>query len=336
MNNDFSSSFAGLTELASEKVGGKVLLASDDFFAEKENLIKAEKPVFIHDKYTDRGKWMDGWESRRKRVAGFDWCILKLGIAGFIKGVDIDTSFFIGNYPPYASLEACFIEGNPSNEDLLNANWVEILSKSSLNPGTQNLFSCTNTDKAWTHLKLNIFPDGGVARLRVYGDVLKKIPNDGSLFELSALVNGAKVIVCNDMFFGNKDNMIAPGRAKNMGDGWETRRKRIIEGPDWSIIKLANKGSIKELLIDTNHFKGNYPDSCSVEGIYAPDLQDIDFFNPHKLEWTEILPKSKLEGHKEHKFTDLKNTNKVFTHLKLNIFPDGGISRFRAFGNAQL
>jgi len=335
-NNILSSSFAGLTELAGEKVGGKVLLASDDFFAEKENLIKFEKPIFIPDKYTDRGKWMDGWESRRKRVPGFDWCILKLGINGFIKGFDIDTSFFIGNYPPYASIEACFVEEEISNDDLSNLNWVEILQKSSLNPGSQNLFSCNIQDKPWTHLKLNIFPDGGIARLRVYGDVLKQIPKDNSLFELSALVNGGKVIVCNDMFFGNKDNMIGPGRAKNMGDGWETRRKRIIEGPDWSIVKLATKGTIKELLIDTNHFKGNYPDSCWVEGIYAPDLEDIEFFNPHKLEWIEILPKTKLEADKEHKFTDLKNTDKVFTHLKLNIFPDGGISRFRAFGTVQL
>jgi len=310
-------------------------LASDDFFGEKENLIKYEKPIFITDKYTDKGKWMDGWESRRKRMPGFDWCIIKLGISFFVKGVDIDTSFFVGNYPPYASLEACFIEGEVNNEDLISANWVEILPKSSLNPGSQNLFSCKNTDKQCTHLKLNIYPDVGVARLRVYGDVFKKIPNDDSLFELSALVNGARVIVCNDMFFGNKDNIIFPGKAKNMGDGWKTRRKRIIDDPDWAIIKLATKGLIKELLIDTNHFKGNYPDYFWVEGIYAPDLDDIDFFNQHKLKWTEILPKSKLEANKEHKFTNLKNTDKLFTHLKLNIFPDGGISRFRAFGNVS-
>lgn len=173
-NSTFTSSFAGLTELASEKVGGKVLLASDDFFAEKENLIKVEKPIFIPDKYTDKGKWMDGWESRRKRVQGFDWCILKLGISGFVKGVDIDTSFFIGNYPPYASIEACFFEDDVTNKELLGANWTEILPKSSLNPGSQNLFSCYQQDKPWSHLKLNIFPDGGVARLRVYGEVLKK------------------------------------------------------------------------------------------------------------------------------------------------------------------
>ncbi|MFN8673313.1 MAG: allantoicase [Candidatus Sericytochromatia bacterium] len=327
-----SAAFAGLVELAGEKVGGKALLASDEFFAEKENLLKSGRGIFIPDKYTENGKWMDGWESRRKRVPGYDWCILKLGITGFIKGVDIDTNHFLGNHPPYASIDACYLESEPKTDDLQNLNWVEILPKSPLNPGSQNLFATNGSDKPYNYLRLNIFPDGGVARLKVYGNVYKdwdKFKSD-EMIDLAGLVNGGRVILANDMFFGSKDNMINPNRAENMGDGWETKRKRIQTHPDWAIVKLAKAGSIKKVLVDTNHFKGNYPDHFWLEGCYEPNLADSELTNS-SIEWTEILPKTKLSAHTEHFYDELK-TDKTFTHVRINIFPDGGISRLRLFG----
>lgn len=338
--NTLTASFAGLVDLAAEKIGGQALYANDDFFAEKENLLKAGRGVFIVDKYTDRGKWMDGWESRRKRVPGYDYCIIKLGVSGFIKGVDIDTNHFLGNHPPYASLDACDIEGDISVEDLNSdkTQWTEILSKSPLNPGSQNLFATVHSDKKWTHLRLNIYPDGGVARLKVYGNIYKdwsKVDSE-NLIDLAALVNGGRVVLCNDMFFGSKDNMIGPGRAPNMGDGWETKRKRILLGFDWSIIKLAVPGEIKEILVDTNHFKGNYPDTCLVEGSYLPEVDDSSLTDP-SIQWTEILPQVKLEASKEHHYkAELKETNTTFTHARIKIFPDGGISRLRLFGLPKL
>jgi len=330
-NNLGTAAFAGLVELAAEKVGGKTLLTNDDFFAEKENLLKAGRGVFIPDKYTERGKWMDGWESRRKRVPGHDWCIIRLGIPGFIKGVDIDTNHFLGNHPPYASLDACFLEKEPENLETIE--WQEILAKSPLNPGSQNLFAVINEGKPWTHLRLNIYPDGGVARLRVYGDVYKNWEHytSGEMIDLAALVNGGRVVLCNDMFFGSKDNMIGPGRALNMGDGWETKRKRILPGFDWAIVKLATPGKISQILVDTNHFKGNFPDSCSIEGSYIPHVEDSQLTDP-SIEWQEILPQTKLAADKEHLFSDEITSQEVFSHVRIKIYPDGGISRLRLFG----
>ena len=327
---NFASVFAGLTDLASEKNGGKAIAASDEFFAGKENLLKEGRGIFIPGKFTDNGKWMDGWESRRKRVPGYDWCIIKLGAKGMIKGLDIDTNHFLGNHPPYASVEACILnEGQKFNQDKII--WTEILQKSPLNPGSQNLFAVIDSG-IYNHVRLNIYPDGGVARFRVYGDVVpdwKNVPDE--LTDLAALMNGGKVLVCNDMFFGSKDNLISPGRSSNMGDGWETKRKRI-PGYDWTIIKLACAGEIKKIIVDTNFFKGNYPDRCSVEGCFAPEAAD-DAITSEEIAWKEILPQTKLNGHIENTFENEITKAGTVTHVRLNIFPDGGVSRLRLFGN---
>lgn len=348
-----SPAFTTLIDLASEKLGGKALACSDDFFAEKENLLKAGRGIFIADKYTDRGKWMDGWESRRKRTPGHDWCIIKLGASGIIRGLDIDTNHFLGNHPPFASVEACNMEGDPASEILQTekAGWVEILPKSPLNPGSQNFFEISS-DKIWTHLRLNIYPDGGVARLKVYGEVYKNwgTVKQNELVDLAAAVNGAKSVLCNDMFFSHMDNLIMPGRGANMGDGWETKRNRTPNNRDWVIVKLAHKGDIKKILVDTCHFKGNYPDTCSIEGVYLSEA-DINLFplekacpepveggvrginlNSPDLKWTEIIPKMKLQADHEHFFESQISNAGPFTHIRLNIFPDGGISRLRLFG----
>ncbi len=336
-----SPAYTKLTDLAAERFGGKALVCSDDFFAEKENLLKPGRGIFIDGKYTDRGKWMDGWESRRKRTAGHDWCIIKLGTSGIIRGLDIDTNFFLGNHPPFASVEACSIIGAPTAKSLQSAKtkWTEILPKSPLQPGSQNFFEIPS-EKIWTHLRLNIFPDGGVARLKVYGEVYKNwsLVKPHELVDLAAAVNGAQSVLCNDMFFSHMDNLIMPGRGVNMGDGWETKRNRTPGNRDWVIVKLAHKGEIKKILVDTSHFKGNYPDTCSIEGINLSDLLlpekgagAIDL-NSSDLKWTEILPAVKLQADFEHFFENQITDRGHFTHIRLNIFPDGGISRLRLFG----
>ncbi len=334
INQTAHPKFTSLIDLASEKIGGKALICSDDFFAEKENLLKSGRGIFIADKYTDRGKWMDGWESRRKRTPGYDWCIIKLGASGIIKGLDIDTNYFLGNHPPHASVEVVNLDGNPSDEVLQSAEtkWVELLPKAPINPGSQNLFEINN-DQIWTHLRLNIYPDGGVARLKVYGEVYKNwnLIKKDEVTDLAAAVNGAKSIICNDMFFSHMDNLIMPGRGINMGDGWETKRNRTPNNRDWVIVKLAHIGKIRKILIDTCHFKGNYPDTCSLEGVNTLNV-NVDM-NSADLKWTEILPKQKLQADYEHYFENEIINQGPFTHVRLTIFPDGGISRMRLFGN---
>jgi allantoicase len=324
------AAFINLIDLAAEKLGGRALLCSDDFFAEKENLLKPGRGIFIPDKYTDRGKWMDGWESRRKRVPGHDWCIIQLATPGVIHGVDIDTNHFLGNHPPFASIDA--FNDSTSPTELENANWVEILPKSALQPGSQNLFEIGDKN-IYTHIRLNIYPDGGVARLKVYGEVYKdwsSLAKD-ELVDLAAAVNGGKAILCNDMFFSHMDNLIMPGRGVNMGDGWETKRNRTPNNRDWVVVRLAHKGVIEKILIDTCHFKGNYPDSCSLEGC-SISLSEEDKLKDGKAEWKIILPQSKLQADHEHFFEKEISCSESFTHVRLNIFPDGGISRMRLWG----
>lgn len=328
-----AAAFTGTIDLAAERVGGKVLYANDEFFAEKENLIKPGRGVFIADKYTDRGKWMDGWETRRKRVPGHDWCVLKLGVPGVIRGVDIDTNHFLGNNPAYASLDALALESDPSEAELVKGDlpWTEILSRVALKPGSQNIFAVASTDR-WTHLRLNIFPDGGVARFRVHGESApdwSKV-GDNDVIDLAAIERGGKVPACSDMFFGNKDNMISPGRAPNMGDGWETRRRRG-PGHDWAIVKLGHAGMLKQIEVDTNHFKGNYPDRCWFDACYAPDAE-IDVLNWNQFEWSPVLAETKLKADHRHYFEKEILNNGPWTHVRISIAPDGGVSRLRLNG----
>lgn len=321
--------FTQLTDLAAERLGGKVLFATDDFFAEKENLIKPGRGVFIADKYTDRGKWMDGWESRRKRTPGHDWAIVKLATTGRILGVDIDTNFFLGNHPPHASIEACLLPEGAEPGDWDSVNWTEILPKSHLDAGSQNFYGIDN-QSIYSHLRLHIYPDGGVARFRVYGEVFKRWEevSPTETVDLAAAINGGKAIACNDMFFSAMGNLIMPGRGVNMGDGWETKRNRTPNNRDWVVLKLAIPGHIDKFEVDTAHFKGNYPDRCSIEACYSPNsdavLQD-------QVAWNILLPESKLQADHIHWFESADNQS-VFTHVRLNIFPDGGVSRLRVWG----
>ena len=326
--------FTELVDLAAEKLGGAVLYANDDFFAPKENLLKAATPIFIEDKYTDLGKWMDGWESRRRRTPGFDWCLIRLGLPGIIRGVVVDTSFFRGNYPEHCSLEACALDGLPTTEELLGESiqWTQILPQLPLSGDTKNPFAIESGQR-FTHLRLKIYPDGGVARLRVYGEVVPdwdRIQRLGGDVDLAAVENGGMVLACSDMFFGHRHNLIMPGRAANMSDGWETKRRRG-PGHDWTIIKLGRRGHIRRLEVDTAWFKGNFPESCALEATNAGDLSEDKLTDLSQV-WQSILPRTKLQAHTRHFFeSELLDAGTV-SHLRFNIFPDGGVSRLRAFG----
>jgi allantoicase len=325
--------FAQLTDLAAERLGGKVLFATDDFFAEKENLIKPTRGVFITDKYTDRGKWMDGWESRRKRTPGHDWAVLQLATPGKIVGFDIDTNFFLGNHPPHASVEAVYMNDADPVRNWDDIEWKEILPKSHLDAGSQNFYE-SKSDEIYTHIRLHIYPDGGVARLRVYGEVFKNWNTvaDDEEIDLVAAINGGKAIACNDMFFSAMGNLIMPGRGVNMGDGWETKRNRTPDNRDWVILKLATAGTIEKVLVDTCHFKGNYPDRCSIDTCFTN--KDEDVLNG-VADWKILLSQQRLAADNEHLFVKEINDVGVVTHVRLNIFPDGGISRLRLFGKKK-
>ena len=325
--------FTELIDLASEKVGGAVLVASDDFFAPKENLLKPSEPIFIEKKFTDRGKWMDGWESRRRRTPGFDWCIIRLGLPGIVRGVVVDTSYFRGNYPEHCSLEGATFQGLPSEANLLDeaVQWVPLLPQVALTGDTRNQFPI-EYDERLTHLRFNIFPDGGVARLRVYGEVMpdwERLKRAGQI-DLAAAENGGLVLSCSDMFFGHRHNLIMPGRAENMSDGWETKRRRG-PGHDWAIIKLARPGHIQAIEVDTSHFKGNFPESCSVEAVSTSATENRNLTDP-STRWTNVLPRTKLQAHTRHYFDQELNGAGVVSHLRFNIFPDGGVSRLRVYG----
>lgn len=316
-----------LPDLALETMGGAVLLANDEFFAEKENLLKADAPIWKEGVYTDRGKWMDGWETRRRREAGYDWCVVRLGLPGVIRGIVVDTAFFRGNFPESCSIEACEIDINLDERALASAAWTSIVPKSKLQGDSRNLFEIS-VGQRFTHVRLNIFPDGGVARLRVHGDVVpdwRRLRRHGGVIDLAALENGAKVTSCSDMFFGSRHNLVRPGRAVNMSDGWETKRRRG-PGHDWAIVKLGAPGMIDRIEIDTTHFKGNAPGRVTLEAAYAPKVDA-----PEAGEWRPVLA-SPTQPHTVHHYeTELRRVG-VVSHVRLAVYPDGGISRLRVFG----
>ncbi len=324
------SDFTELIDLAAERLGGAVLAANDEFFAPKENLLKAAAPVWMEGKYTSVGKWMDGWETRRRREPGHDWCLIRLGLPGVPRGVIVDTAHFKGNFPEACSLEACAVEGYPTPDELFaeSNKWDVILPRTRLQGDSPNLFQIDRNAGRVTHLLFRIYPDGGVARLRVYGDVVpdwERLERRRSEVDLAGAENGGLVLSCSDMFFGNRHNLLWPAPPTGMHDGWETRRRRG-EGHDWAIVKLGARGSIHRLEIDTSFFKGNAPGSAWVEGADRHRLPEES-----STAWWEILPRTPLHPHTVHRFDEVADVGPV-THLRLNIHPDGGVARLRAFG----
>lgn len=327
--------FSELIDLASERLGAAALYANDEFFAPKENLLKASAPVFLEGKYTDLGKWMDGWESRRKRAAVLDdlsdFCIIRLGYPGIIRGVIVDTSFFRGNFPSHCSIEACVSDGYHPVSELLSTHWDQILPKTALQGDSQNSFVIEYPHRV-THLRLTIYPDGGVARLRVFGEVIpdwERLLKRRSEIDLAAVENGGTVIAASDMFYGHRHNLIMPGNAVDMSDGWETKRRRG-PGHDWCIIRLGTAASeITRVEVDTSWFKGNFPESCSIEVCDAAGESVPDFA---AVEWKELLSRTPLLAHTRHCFEDEVVKAGRATYARLNIFRDGGVSRLRLFG----
>jgi len=329
-----TAAFVDLVDLASERLGSAVVAANDEFFAPKENLIKPAAAVWREGEYTERGKWMDGWETRRRRDAGdHDWCIVRLGARGTIRGVDVDTSFFKGNYPEACALDVCDVAGLPSLDDLLRAAWREVLPPARLSGASHNLIALERVPPA-TYLRVRIFPDGGVARLRAYGEVAAdwdRLRRQGDV-DLAAAAHGGVVVACSDMFFGSRHNLIMPGDATHMGDGWETKRRRA-PGNEWTIVRLAAAGTIRRVQIDTRHFKGNAPGACSLESVRLDSTDgSAQGLAIENAPWQELLPRTALQAHAQHEFEHELRAVGDATHVRFNIFPDGGVGRLRLFG----
>ena len=315
-----------LINLASPKLGSLGVKANDEFFAPLKRMLLDNEPIFIPDKYDDHGKWMDGWETKRRRVPGNDWCLIKLGSPGIIKEIDVNTKFFTGNYPPKTSIEGIYSESEPDIDD---KKWLTILEKVDLDGDKINKFVVKKKNIVnW--IKVNIYPDGGIARLRLWGDVYQNWDNfdNNKIIEISALKNCGKIISYNNAHYGDVSALLSEGRGKNMGDGWETRRRRE-PGNDWIIIELGKKARLEEVEVDTAFFKGNFPESCSVEGFNAyGNIKNIE-----NLDWTPIISKTALKADTIHKIKiENKYKQTIFSHVRLNIFPDGGVSRFRVYG----
>ena len=318
----------GLIDLAQPRLGTKVIYKTDDFFASANRIISPTEPVFKVGVFDKHGKWMDGWESRRKRTAGHDYIIIKLGKPGTIKKVDVDTSHFNGNQPAMIS-----IEGANSNSNKINQlKWQPLLSKKKTKANSHHYFT-VNSDKVFTHIKFNIFPDGGVARLRLYGSIAKSSKLKNKKINLASLLDGSSVIACNNEHFGKAENILAPGKAKNMGDGWETRRRRG-KGFDWLILNSLDGKEIDKIEISTHHFKGNFPSHCSLQAAYLTNSKNSKQIVKSSSTWKYLLKDAKLSANKVHVFKNNLMKKDKINFIKINIFPDGGISRFRIYGKS--
>jgi allantoicase len=325
---DGYEAFAGLVDLASDELGAEALLCSDDFFAGMRNLTRPEPAVFDPDAYTDRGKLMDGWESRRRRTPGNDWCILRLGVPGEIHGVDIDTAFFMGNHAPFASLDAANVPADTSPEDLRDrVTWTPLLRPTPMRRGSHNVHAVRSAE-TWTHVRLTMLPDGGIARLRVYGEP-RPAELEGEL-DLACLANGGRALACSDMFFAPMHQLLLPKRAEHMGRGWETRRSRP-PGDDWILVALGAPGRLDRFVLDTNHFKGNYPDRAQIEALHWPDAPTPSLIQ--SPDWKPITGQIRMRAHEE--IEVVPDDPGPWTHLRLRIWPDGGVSRLRAFGTVD-
>jgi len=320
----------GLIDLAQSRLGSTIVYKTDEFFAPAKRIINPWPPIFKEGVFDKHGKWMDGWETRRKRTKGHDYLILKLGKPGMINKVDVDTSYFSGNHPNHISLQACSTNKKIPDK---NTKWKTIIKKSRTKANSHHFFNI-KSKIFFTHVKLNIFPDGGVARLRIYGSMKTKKNLTKGIQNLTSVINGSVPIACNNEHFGRAENILAPGKGKNMGDGWETRRSRG-KNFDWIIIKCATAGRIDKIQIDTHHFKGNYPDKCSIQASYIANKLSSKNIVQNSKRWKLLLNKTKLYAHKKHNFKNKIMNNKKLNYIRINIFPDGGISRVRIFGKTE-
>lgn len=307
-----------MPDLALRTLGGAVVWTNDDLFAEAQNLIKTPAAEYQPSTFGHKGQVYDGWETRRRREEGVDRAIIRLGVPGIIYGVVVDTSWFVGNYPPYISVEAAAVEGIPTKDELLAVEWTTIVDKAPVNGDTRNPFRVDSTER-FTHVRLSIHPDGGVARFRVHG---RGTPDPTFLsyghFDLAALENGGMITACSNMFYGSPNNLLMPGRARTMGEGWETSRRRDDHN-DWVQVKLAGEATVGLAELDTSYFLGNAPGSAMISGRDGEDG-----------EWFELLPRTALQADTRHRF--LIDTQQPVTEARMDIYPDGGMARLRLYG----
>ncbi|GAA4580611.1 allantoicase [Planotetraspora phitsanulokensis] len=317
--------FTRLPDLALRTYGGAVVAANDESFAEREALIRPGPPAFQPHTFGAKGQLYDGWETRRRREPGHDWAIVRLGLPGVIRGIVIDTAWFKGNYPPHASVEACAADGWPAPGDLAErTDWVEIVPPGALKGDAAHQFEVADP-RRFTHVRLNIFPDGGVARLRVHGEVVPDpVFLTGLTVDLAALENGGLVIACSDEFYSSPNNVIAPGRPRNQAEGWETARRRD-GGNDWLIVALAGAGTVAVAELDTANLVFNAPGWASVSGI---DAGQAALDDPGA--WFPLLPRTRLQPDTRHRFR--LDSDRRMTHARLDIYPDGGLGRLRLLG----
>ncbi len=315
--------FSTLPDLAARTLGGAVVAANDEFFAEKENLLKPEPAEFQPHTFGHKGQIYDGWETRRRREPGHDWAIVRLGAPGVIHGVTVDTAFFTGNYPEHCSIEAASVAGYPSPDELLDKDveWIEIVARSPLKGNSHNILAATS-EQRFTHVRLKIYPDGGVARLRVHGEV---VPDPrwftGIPLDLASLENGGVVSSCSNKFFSSPNNLLLPGKAHVMGEGWETARRRDGAN-DWVAAQLLEEGLVRQVEIDTTHFKGNAPGWFRLTG--GAQGQPVD-------DWVELIPRTRLQPDTRHQFR--VSSDVPVQQVRVDVYPDGGFARLHIFGD---
>lgn len=321
--------------MINKALGSRILSFSDEWFAAAENLTTPTPPIRKPGVFTFAGAWYDGWETRRHNPEPFDWVVIRLGVAsGRVKGVEVDTAFFNGNQAPEIAVQGCFVSDDREEEvkSPKFSEWETILEKQECGPSQRHGWALPKeTEKAYTHVRLQMFPDGGIARFRLFGTVVAVLPQDvNEVFDLAATVNGGVAVSCSDQHFGTKDNLLLPGRGKDMGDGWETARSRG-EHIDWTIIKLGVPGVIEKLVVDTAHFRGNFPQKVQI--FAAPAQEGVP--QHEDPVWTEVLQPQKTGPDKEHEYSGevLKEVaGKAYGFVKLVIIPDGGVKRIRVYG----
>lgn len=298
------------------------------------------------------GAKYDGWETKRHNADEFDWVVVKLGCVGVIQGVEVDTAFFTGNYGEHTALDACFAPDGSKDLEIAKADfkgWESVLSKQECGPSQRRAWQLGGVEKKlYTHVRLRMYPDGGFARLRLYGQVVpppapkSSSTDSGELEDLASALNGGVALSCSDQHYGVRSNILLPGRGKDMGDGWETKRSRSKGHVDWIVVRLGLPGkSIKKIVVDTKDFKGNFPRTYKVEGILgeagdkgseptADDerWQDLIVGEPRGQAHTELI-------HEGSQLSAIANGqgSQVWTHAKITIIPDGGIKRLRIFGH---
>ena len=318
-----TADFTSLPDLASRALGGGVVYTNDELFAEAANLLKPTPAVFSTEDFGHKGKVYDGWETRRRREPGEDYVIVRLGAGGVIRGVMIDTAWFKGNYPPEASVEGASYEGYPSPSELEQAQWETLVPRSPIKGHFPNEFEVTSPHR-FTHVKLTIYPDGGVARFRVYGEVQADPRVVPRVFDLAALENGGRVVGCSDKFYSSPINLILPGKARIMGEGWENARRRG-DGNDWVEFALAAPGVVRLAELDSTHFVGNCPGETSLQG------RDARSSNPD--EWFDLVARTRLQPDTVHRYR--VSEDREVTHVVMNVYPDGGLARVRLFGEVS-